>query len=113
MKIVTKKHGNVTIAVVSRGKGCGGDPSLPLGDTLAGIDKCCKPQFLVDLRQVSYLDSAGVGELVSASKTVTNAGGAIKFLMLPDSSLWKLFERTHLNEVFDCYKDEQAALNSF
>ena len=66
MKIVTKKHAQVTVLVLSQ-KSCDWEPPAhPICDAIAGIDKSSNLRVLVDLRQVSFLGSVEIGDLVRA-----------------------------------------------
>jgi anti-sigma B factor antagonist len=61
---------------------------------------------------VPYIDSSGVGELVSSYTTVTNAGGQLKLLNLT-KKCHELLAITKLLTVFDVYDNEKTALGSF
>ena len=69
-------------------------------------------QLLIDLAQVSYVDSAGLGELVSSYVTSKNAGGSLKPVNVT-KRLKDLLTITKLVTVFDTYNTEAAALASF
>src|SRR5215471_15423846 len=71
-----------------------------------------KKHILVNLAKVSYMDSAGLGELVQAYSTVSKAGGALK-LVSPTKRLQDLLVITKLATVFDSFDDEPTAVNSF
>jgi len=68
--------------------------------------------ILVNLRDVSYLDSSALDELVTAYTALTNAGGRIK-LLHPQSIVKQVLQITKLNTVFGTYEDETLALESF
>jgi anti-sigma B factor antagonist len=61
---------------------------------------------------VNYIDSSGIGELVSAYTTVRNQGGNLKLLSL-NKRIQDLLQITKLYTVFECHDDEAAALRSF
>ena len=69
-------------------------------------------QLLIDLSGVSYVDSAGLGELVQAYATTKNRGGALKLLNVT-KRLRDLLVVTKLLTVFEAFDDEAAALASF
>ena len=69
-------------------------------------------KILLNLADVDYIDSAGIGELVSAFTTVRNAGGELKLLNLTKRVV-DLLQITRLYTVFDVQNDEWAAINSF
>ena len=68
--------------------------------------------ILVNLANVTAMDSAGLGELVSAYTTVTKAGGSMKLVNLT-KRLHDLLSITKLLTVFDAYESEPAALATF
>jgi anti-sigma B factor antagonist len=69
-------------------------------------------QIALNLGQLSYIDSSGLGSLVSSFSTVTRAGGRIKMFNLT-RRISDLMSITKLLTVFDVYDSEQAALESF
>ncbi|RMH18026.1 MAG: anti-sigma factor antagonist [Acidobacteria bacterium] len=99
---VLKPKGKITIGV--------GDVALreAVHEALAAGAK----NILVNLSQVTTIDSSGIGELVSAYTTVTNRGGKLKLCSLP-SKVNDILQITQLISVFDVYESEQEALSSF
>src|ERR1700761_6798527 len=69
-------------------------------------------KILLNLADVNYIDSAGLGELVSAFTTVKNAGGELKLLNLT-KKVHDLLQITKLYTVFDVKDDEASAIASF
>lgn len=69
-------------------------------------------KILLNLADVNYIDSAGLGELVSAFTTVKNAGGELKLLNLT-KKVRDLLVITKLLTVFDVKDNEQEAIQSF
>jgi anti-sigma B factor antagonist len=67
---------------------------------------------LLNLRDLTYLDSAGMGELVEACSTLRNQGGDLK-LVNPQERIMKLLRMTKLFMIFAIFADEPAALQSF
>jgi anti-sigma B factor antagonist len=67
---------------------------------------------LVNVAKVSYMDSAGLGELVQAYSTVAKQGGKLK-LVSPTKRLQDLLVITKLSTVFDSFSDEATAVASF
>jgi anti-sigma B factor antagonist len=67
---------------------------------------------LLNLADVTYIDSSGIGELVSGFTTVTNQGGAFKLLNLT-KRVEDLLQITKLYTVFEVFDDEAAAIRSF
>jgi anti-sigma B factor antagonist len=68
--------------------------------------------IIVNLGNVSYLDSSGLGHLVAAYTTVANAGGRLKLINLT-KKLQTLMTMTKLLTVFDVFDSEQEAVKSF
>ena len=66
----------------------------------------------ITLGEVSYIDSSGIGELVSGFTTVTNSGGQLKLLNL-NKRVKDLLQITKLYTVFDVHEDEAGAIRSF
>lgn len=67
---------------------------------------------LLNLADVTYIDSSGIGELVSAFTTVSNQGGQLKLLNLT-KKVHDLLQITKLYTVFDVHDDEAKAVGSF
>ena len=68
--------------------------------------------ILLNLAGVSYMDSAGLGEMVGAHASVTNRGGKIKLLHV-QKRLHDLLQITRLYTLFETFDDEAAAVTSF
>ena len=71
-----------------------------------------KKKILLNLENVHFLDSSGIGELISAYTTVRREGGELKLLNLT-RRIEHLMTITKLLTVFDVYEDESEALGSF
>jgi anti-sigma B factor antagonist len=69
-------------------------------------------KLLLNLADVTYIDSSGIGELVSGFTTVTNQGGRLKLLRLT-KRVKDLLQITKLYTVFEVYDDEAEAVRSF
>jgi anti-sigma B factor antagonist len=67
--------------------------------------------ILVDLGDVSYVDSGGIGTLVQMYNELATQGGQLK-LMHPSPHSGRVLEITHLTSVFEIFEDEEAALRS-
>lgn len=68
-------------------------------------------KFAVNLAQVTYLDSSGVGALVAAYQSIQAAGGKCKFVGAPPQVL-RTLQRVNLQTVFELFEDETAAVSS-
>ena len=71
-----------------------------------------RKKVLLNLADISYIDSSGIGELVSAFTTLSNQGGTLKLLNLT-KRVQDLLQITKLFTVFDVYDDKAKALSSF
>jgi anti-sigma B factor antagonist len=69
-------------------------------------------KVLLNLGDVSYIDSSGIGELVSGFTTVTNSGGQLKLVGL-SKRVKDLLQITKLYTVFEVFDDETEAVRSF
>ena len=75
------------------------------------VEKGCK-NLLLDLSQLEYLDSAGLGEVVGAYTTVANAGGKLKLLKVGGRAL-DLLQVTKMTTIFEFFETEEEAVRSF
>lgn len=69
-------------------------------------------RFVLDMRHVAGVDSAGLGDLVAAYTSITHLGGAIRLLHVT-GRLDALLSQTKLRRVFECFDDLTAAVDSF
>jgi len=83
-----------------------------LRDTMRDMVGKNQKKILLNLGEVSYIDSSGIGELVSGFTTVTNSGGQLKLLNL-NKRVKDLLQITKLYTVFDVHEDEAGAIRSF
>jgi len=86
--------------------------TLALHESIRCLAREGKVQVLLDLERVKYIDSCGLGELVSSHVTLDERGGALKLMNLTES-LRELMTVTNLLTVFDVYDDEPTALAGF
>jgi anti-sigma B factor antagonist len=111
MKFTTREVGGVTLVDLS-GKITLGEGGLTLRDEVHKLLAEGKKKIVLNLADVNYIDSSGLGELVSAYTAVKNAGGELKLLNLT-SKVRDLLVITKLVTVFDVKDDEAAAVSSF
>jgi len=107
----TRQVGNVAI-VDLHGKVTLGENTGILRDELKSLLAQGKKHIVLNMKDVSYVDSAGLGELVGAYTTATNQGGAVKLLHL-QGKMRDLMQITKLHTIFPAYEDEQSAVSSF
>ncbi len=89
-----------------------GEGSVQLRDAVSRLRDAGRNKIILNLGGVNYVDSSGIGELVSSYTTTKNSGGRLKLLNLP-KKIKDLLMITKLLTVFEIYEDEQAALDSF
>ena len=89
-----------------------GEGTMTLRNTVRDIIAGNGKKIIINLENVNYVDSSGIGELVSTYTTVTNAGGKLKLLNLT-KKIEALLVITKLLTVFDVFDNEQAAIASF
>jgi len=111
VKLNTRQVGDVSVVDVA-GRITLGEGSSALRDTLRGLVTGNHKRILLNLGDVSYIDSSGIGELVSGFTTVTNQGGQLKLLNLT-KRVRDLLQITKLYTVFDVHEDEASAVRSF
>lgn len=106
-----RQVGNVAV-VDLHGKVTLGENTGILRDELRSLLAQGKKHIVLNMKDVSYVDSAGLGELVGAYTTAANQGGAVKLLHL-QSKMKDLLQITKLETIFPTFDDEQAAIHSF
>lgn len=111
MKIDIRTAGDVKILDCS-GKITLGEGTMSIRNTVRDILLGGARKIVLNLGEISYIDSAGVGELVSTYTSVVNSGGKLKLLNLT-SKIHQLLTMTKLLTVFDTFDNEKAALDSF
>lgn len=111
MKISTRQVDGVTILDLS-GRITLGEGSVQLRDAVRDLLSKGQKHILLNLAEVNYIDSSGIGELVSAFTTVRNQGGELKLLKLT-KKVHDLLQITKLYTVFDIKDDEAQAIASF
>jgi anti-sigma B factor antagonist len=111
MKIDIRTIGDIRILDCS-GKITLGEGTMFIRNTVREALQSGAKKIILNLGDINYIDSAGVGELVSTFTTTVNAGGKLKLLNLT-KKVQELLTITKLLTVFDVFTDEKAALASF
>jgi anti-sigma B factor antagonist len=106
-----RQAGDVTVLDMD-GKITIGDGSVALRSAIKRLLEEGKKKVLLNLAGVGYVDSSGIGELVSSYTSIKNAGGQLKLLRLTQK-IKDLLTITKLLTVFDVYDSEADALNSY
>ncbi len=111
IKASNRKVNGVTIVDMS-GRITLGEGSVILREAVKDLLAKGQKKILLNLGNVSYIDSSGIGELVSAFTSVRNQGGELKLLNLT-KKVHDLLQITKLYTVFDVKDDETAAIKSY
>jgi len=111
MKANNRQMDGVTVVDMS-GRITLGEGSVILRDTVRDLLSKGSKKILLNLGDVTYIDSSGIGELVSAFTSVRNQGGELKLLNLT-KKVHDLLQITKLYTVFDIKDDETTAIKSF
>jgi anti-sigma B factor antagonist len=111
MKIEKRTVGDVIILDIS-GKITLGEGTMTVRNTVRDLLNNKEKKIILNLADVNYIDSSGIGELVSTYTTVTNGGGQLKLLNLT-KKIQELLAITKLLTVFHVFENEQAAVASF
>jgi len=111
MKVSTRLVDGIVILDLS-GRITLGEGSVQLRDAIRDLVAQGQKNILLNLGDVNYIDSSGIGELVSAFTTVKNQGGQLKLLNLT-KKVHDLLQITKLYTVFDIKDDEASAIGSF
>lgn len=111
MKSNVRQIGHVSVVDLS-GKITIGEGDVALRNAVQEILDAGNQHILLNLEKVSYMDSAGIGELVACYKRAKEKEGSVK-LLNPSGKVYDLLSLTKLEEVFDTFTDEKEALVSF
>lgn len=111
VKLTTRQVGDVTV-IDAVGRITLGEGASTFRDTIRDLASKGDKKLLLNLSEVSYIDSSGIGELVSGFTTVTNHGGQLKLVGLT-KRVKDLLQITKLYTVFDVYDTETSAVRSF
>jgi anti-sigma B factor antagonist len=109
--LTTRQVGDVTV-IDANGRITLGEGSSTFRDTIRDLTAKGNKKLLLNLADVTYIDSSGIGELVSGFTSVTNQNGQLKLLNLT-KRVKDLLQITKLYTVFEVYDDEAAAVRSY
>ena len=113
MALTTKIRRIGDVAIVDlHGKITLGENTGILRDELRSLLAQGTKNIVLNMGNVTYVDSAGLGELVGAYTTATNQGGSVKLLNL-QGKMKDLMQITKLHTIFPAFDNEEAALSSF
>ena len=111
VKLNTRHVGDVTVIDVS-GRITLGEGSSAIFDEVRNLTAGGNKKILLNLGEVPYIDSSGIGELVAGFTSAAKAGGTMK-LLNPTKRVKDLLRMTNLNTIFEVYEDEAHAARSF
>jgi len=111
MKVATRQVDGITILDLS-GRITLGEGSVTLRDAVHDVLAKGQKKILLNLGEINYIDSSGIGELVSGFTSVRNAGGELKLLNLT-KKVHDLLQITKLYTVFDIWDSEASAISAF
>ncbi|MGC2171522.1 MAG: STAS domain-containing protein [Candidatus Sulfotelmatobacter sp.] len=111
MQTATRTVGAVTVLDIS-GRITLGEGNVILREIVRDLAEKGQKAIVLNLGEVQYIDSSGVGELVKAHTTIRNQGGGLKLTNL-NKRVHDLLHMTRLSTVFDIHKDEASAIESF
>jgi anti-sigma B factor antagonist len=111
LEIGQREHEGVAILDLT-GRITVGAESTLLREKVSALAAAGSRNIVLNLQQVDYIDSTGLGALVMSATTMRKAGGSVKLLNLNRRNI-ELLVMTKLATVFDLFNDEQDAVNSF
>lgn len=109
--LTSRQVGDVTV-IDAAGRITLGEGSSTFREAIKDLVSKGEKKVLLNLGEVTYIDSSGIGELVSGFTTLSNAGGRLKLLNLT-KRVQDLLQITKLYTVFEVFDDEAAGLASF
>ncbi len=111
MQSQQKISDGITILALS-GKLIVGDATARLKEEISALSQAGVRQLILDLKEVDYIDSSGLGTLVYCFSTFRKQGGTLKLLNLSRRNI-ELMLLTKLETVFEVFDDERSAVDSF
>ena len=108
LSVNTRKVGEVVVVDMS-GRLTAGEPVLLLRDTMRRFIDDGARNFVLNLGKVSYIDSSGLGELVTTYTSLQNREGSVNLLNLGKKA-YDLLQMTKLLTVFDTFDEEEKAV---
>jgi len=109
---IAERRTNSTVILDLEGNIRLGEGSRELHEAIRLLVEKGEKEILLNLANVSYVDSSGLGELVAGYTTLQKSGGQMKLLNLTER-VSELMVITKLLTVFEVYEDEEKAINSF
>ncbi len=110
MKLITRRQGAIPVVEIP-GRLVYGDNEGILKETIDDLLNQGDRRIVLDLEKVSFIDSSGLADLVSAHKSVAQAGGALKLVRV-NRKVRSVLTITNLLQVMQVFEDEAEALKS-
>jgi anti-sigma B factor antagonist len=110
MEHTTRQEGNVVVLSLKGEMDVASAPTAM--EIFQGIVEGGKPQLLVDLSGISFMDSTGLGVFVKVFKQLQKAGGSVKFAC-PQPLVSKVFTITGMNKLFPVFQTLEEGLQSY
>ena len=111
MKASTRTEGDIVVLSLS-GKLMGGPDAESVRQLIRENLEAGKKQMVIDIGDVSWVNSTGLGILIASHVTISNAGGTVK-LSRVSKRISQIFMVTKLHTVFETYDSVEEALQSF
>ena len=111
VKLSIRQVGDVTV-IEAAGRITLGEGASAFRDQIRELGTKGDKKILLNLSEVSYIDSSGIGEMVSGFTSITNHGGSLKLVGL-NKRVKDLLQITKLYTVFEVFDDEAAGVRSF
>ena len=109
---ITRREREGIVILDLNGRLVAGDETTALREQIREMAGAGAVRAILNLKNVDYIDSTGLGSLVICFTTFKKAGGALKLLNLTRRNI-ELIVLTKLETVFEIFNDEQDAVNSF
>jgi anti-sigma B factor antagonist len=110
MQTATRHIGDVAVLDIS-GRITLGEGNIVLRDIIRELADKGNKKIVLNLGEVQYIDSSGIGELVKTHTTIRNQGGQLRLVNL-NKRVDDLLQMTKLSAVFDIERDEASAIKS-
>ena len=111
MRLDVRQIGHVAVVDIT-GRIAVGEGDAVLRAGMSKLLQSDQKQILLNLREVPYMDSSGIGEIVAGYKAARDKNGTVK-LLNPSKKVSNLLQITRLETVFEIYRNEKEALRSF
>jgi anti-sigma B factor antagonist len=111
LKLSTRQVGDVTVVDVA-GRFTMGESANSFRDAIRDLTAAGHKKLLLNLYDMSYIDSSGIGEMVAGLTSLSKQGGVMK-LVRPTKRLQDLLQITKQHTLFEVYEDEAKAFASF